>query len=398
MLHEIYRDAPSAREGFFSCGSQKRRFAFLFDTTHPDLSGFYGNVIVTRILETGVLQTLDRPMRISLGDLPYAEGPISQALPVYERVFTPASVDLLLHERLDEHLQHHPEIFTFIFGNMMPDAATELHWKLTSAPYYLGALDLDFSELGHLWGFRSSIPEMFRLDGRVWTTFYSMGGDPGEVDPARATMYAEALEERGFLLRAEDKGARRTIFDDYDTPDHFKRVARVEAIFKRLPGIGVPELSSLTHALEELHPKLFDTFAAAAKVIDQAETEEDLAHAALSGRRVLEQIADHLYPPREEMVDERKVGPAEVRNRLWAYIQATASEVHTDPAPIVARLGKETDRIYKRFNAGLHHRVTAEKLYEDFGSLILWFLSVVALSPPHARRPYLAYQANLRVS
>jgi hypothetical protein len=374
------------------------RFAFLFDTTHADLRGFYGNVIVTRILQTDVLRYLHRPMRISIGDLPCAEGPFAEALPVYKRVLTPATVDLLLHDRLDAHLHRHPAIFTFIFDNMPPEAAMELHLKLTPTPYYLGALDLDFSELGHLWGFRNSIPEMFRLHGRVWTTFYSMGGDPGEEDPARATMYAEALEEHGFVLRAEDRGARRTVFDDYDTHDHFKRVARVEAIFTRLPGIDLPELSSLTHALEELHPKLFDTFAAAAKAIDQAETDEDFAQAALSGRRVLEQIADYLYPPRTEEVDQRKVGPAQVRNRLWAFIKATANEVDIDPDRIVARLGKETDRIYERFNAGLHSRVTAEKLHADFASLILWFLSVVELSPSHARRPYLAYQDNLRDS
>jgi hypothetical protein len=45
--------------------------------------------------------------------------------------------------------------------------------------------------------------------------------------------------------------------------------------------------------------------------LDRAETEEDLAQAALSGRRLLEKTADYLFPPQPTDWNGRKVGKAQ---------------------------------------------------------------------------------------
>jgi hypothetical protein len=121
----------------------------------------------------------------------------------------------------------------------------------------------------------------------------------GERDAVDATT-KEIFEEHGFAVDYEDIGLRRTLLDSYDTIEHFRRVEDFKRIFARFEGLDDGTVSDLALFLEEIHPVLFDVLASASRTLDRAETREDLAQAALSGRRLLEQIADYLYPPAKE--------------------------------------------------------------------------------------------------
>lgn len=95
----------------------------------------------------------------------------------------------------------------------------------------------------------------------------------------------EIFEKNGYVVSYEDLGARRTIFDNYDTLEHFRRVGRFRDTMIQLTRNSDDRVSDLVLNIEELHPYLFDILFAAVDALARAETTEQLAQASLSGRR-----------------------------------------------------------------------------------------------------------------
>jgi hypothetical protein len=62
----------------------------------------------------------------------------------------------------------------------------------------------------------------------------------------------------------------------------------------------------------------------------------------------------------------------------------------------LSTLGNEVDRLLDLFNAGLHADPTRVKVEGAFRDLALWLNKVIDISPSHMRRPYLAYEEELR--
>ncbi len=370
--------------------------AFLFNSDHPSLGGYYGPPVMDRILGAQELQKTNRHMRVSIGDiLTYSAATESRTptiaflVMLCRAVYQPKVFDRLIHERL-EATHGKATVFCWLFQNMTAPIAEALHAKLVPDPAYLGAMDVDFSEPLHLRFFRNSLCEEYRLHNKHCSVFYEMAHNE---DPD--IVVREGFEQHGFKVDYEDIGARRTTFDNYDTLEHFKRVEDFKRVFSGFNDLGADRASDLALSLEELHPKLFDAFASAARTLERAETEEDYAQAALSGRRLLERTADYLFPPREERWNGRKVGRAQYKNRLWAYIeQATTESAMVDPNDLTT-LGKEADRLVDLFNAGLHANPTREKVEAAFSALVIWLSEVIELAPAAARKPYLAYEREL---
>ena len=370
--------------------------AFLFNSDHESLGSYYGPPVMDRILGVQVLQRANRHMRVSIGDiLTYNAGGRSSnptmpfLIELCRMVYRPKLFDRLISDRLEE-THGKATIFCWLFQNMTAEIGETLHSKLSPDPAYLGAMDADFSEPLHLQFFRNSLCEHYRLHGKHCSVFYHMG----ENEDPDVSM-RECFEQHGFTVDYEDVGARHTIFDNYDTLEHFKRVEDFKRIFAGINGIDADRASDLALSLEELHPKLFDAFASAARTLERAETEEDYAQAALSGRRLLEKTADYLFPPREERWNGRRVGRAEYKNRLWAYIEQTLATSKASDSDSLTTLGKEADRLVNLFSAGLHADPTRTKVEDAFAALVVWLSNVIALSPAAARKPYLAYEQEL---
>lgn len=371
--------------------------AFLFNSDHPKLGGFYGLPIMESILASKALQSKSRNMRVSIGDILTFAAASTSSTPTYayldqlcRTVYTPHSLDMLVYERL-EATYTKATVYCWLFQNMTNDIAAELNHSLLAAEdSYLGAMDVCFSNPVHLRFFRNSLCEEYRLHGNSCSIFYEMSENE---DPDISIK--ECFEENDFSVEYEDIGARRTICDNYDTLVHFERIEDFRQYISHIDGVGLELADDIVHSLEELHPKLFDILAAAMRTLSRAETEEDLAQSSLSGRRVLEKIADYLYPPTNEKFKGRKVGKAEYRNRLWAYIETTLNEKGGSVEEILPRLGREADRLVELFNSGLHASPTRAKLEEAFRSLMVWIANVIDLSPKKARKPYLAYGESI---
>lgn len=370
--------------------------AFLFNSDHDSLGGWYGYTVMEKILGTEVLQATDRHMRISVGDiLTYSTAARSKTptmgylVQLCRAVYRPTHFGHLNYARLED-THGNATVYCWLFQNMTSAIGETLHSKLAADPAYLGAMDVVFSEPLHLGFFRNSLCENYRLNGKHCSMFYSMGEN---ADPDVSIQ--DCFKTHGFVVDHEDTGARGTIFDDFDSLEHFRRVEDFKTVFANFNGLDADRASDLILNLEELHPKLFDAFASAARTLARAETEEDCAQAALSGRRLLERIADYLFPPRDEKWNGRKVGRAEYKNRLWAYIEQAVTTSGTTKSSLT-KLGNEADRLVELFNAGLHASPTKAKVEAAFVSLVTWLSDVIAISPASVRRPYLAYDDSFR--
>ena len=369
--------------------------AFLFNSDHPALGGYYDGPVMDLVLGADVLQGESRSMRVSLGDIPTYSA-VSQSKDrtygaldrLCRAVYVPFSFGRLKKPRL-EATYTTATVYCWLFQNMTQAAAEQLNHKLQPVDFYLGCMDVVFSSPLHLQFFRNSLIEKYRLTGTKCAIFYDMGHNE---DPD--IYIKEAFEREGFEVEYEDQGARRTIFDNYDSLEHFKRVDSFKSFCSRLPGLSNDDASALAHSLEELHPKLFDAFAAAARTLERAETEEDYAQAALSGRRLLERTADALFPPQELDWNGRKVGPAQYKNRLWAHIEKALSGTNVQ-ADRLKVLGREADRLFELFNSGLHAGSTRERVELAFRDLVVWLSAVIDISPSMARDPYQPYGAEI---
>ena len=371
--------------------------AFFFNSDHPSLGTYYGPPVMKRILGTRALQKANRHMRVSIGDiLTYGAASSSRTptkanlIRLCRAVYRPKAFDRLIIDRL-EATHGKATVYCWLFQNMPAQIAESLVGELTPDAAFLGAMDVDFTDPLHLRFFRNSLCERYRLNGRQCSLFYEMGDNE---DPD--LVVREIFEQYGFRVSYEDIGARHTIFDSYDTIEHFRRVDDFKVVFAGLSGLDADQTADLVLSLEELHPKLFDAFASAARALKRAETEDDLAQAALSGRRLLERTADYLFPPQKGLWKGRKIGQAEYKNRLWAYIERTMAEANISDTDISSRLGKEVDRLFELFNAGLHSDSTEEETKAAFRDLVTWLSRVIGLAPAAARRPYLAYEQGLR--
>lgn len=361
--------------------------AFLFNSDHPMYSGYYGHPIHKRVFQSEILQNSKRHMKVSVGDvLIYT---LTRSKEDYDfltnKTYFFSGWSSLLVGKLKKTFVNET-VYSLVFENMTNEIAINLHDELISDDSYLGCLEVDFSYGPHLRFFRNAMVSKYRIEGRTCRIFYSMGEEEGERDVSEI----DDMLEFGFTdVDWEDLGAHKTIFDDFDTLGHFERVAT----FKKIADASMPkdDTSELIMILEDLNPKLFDSLGAAAQALSRSKTSEDVAQAALSGRRYLEQLADVLFPPREAKYNNRKVGKLEYRNRLWAYI-SDKKEADDD---LVKDLGRAVDRLVEEFNAGLHSERTKKDIEKSLAGAGTLTVALLLLDPVSARKPYYAHQKRI---
>jgi hypothetical protein len=202
-----------------------------------------------------------------------------------------------------------------------------------------------------------------------------------------------ALLKRGFSrVLWEDTGAHRTIFDDFDTLEHFVRLKEVrQAIASVLPG-GEDEAGELVMMLEDLNPKLFNALGSAVRALSTASTAEDFAQVGISGRRYIEQLADALFPASSVPFNGRAVTADKFKNRLWAFIHKSLP-----PRQIrkLRSVGREVDRLIDVVNAMAHGDRDREFSMKAFTDLAKLTVALLQLDPTAVRQPYRAFERKI---
>jgi hypothetical protein len=190
-------------------------------------------------------------------------------------------------------------------------------------------------------------------------------------------------------------GARRTIFDDFDTLAHFQRIFSLEHAYL-VCEVATEEVDDVIHSLEEVHPRLFDALAAALKSWADAAMSEDLAQAALSARRFLKLLTDTWFPGKPGLRNGRKVTDHEVKNRFWAYLEDASSTVVRTPPDIVQTIGEQFDDLWDQSSLMVHrdHQINAE-VRDLLISIVRLTARAVDVNPSKAAQLYGPYKERL---
>lgn len=366
-------------------------FAFLYNCDDPSLTGNYAYAFRSLIFETGVLQNCDRPMRFAEGDIATFGHAKTQAeyRDLTLRVVQPVSTEMLLGEKL-RGLLPNINVATMAFQNMTVAAAQALHRNLLKHDCYLGAVDVDFSRPEHLVIFRNSLIEQGRLNGRSVSLFYTMG----DLENSEDCALIEDFSNAGFKATYVDRGARRTIFDDFDTPKHFERIHDFAVLLTTELEIPEPEVSNFCHALEEVHPRLFETLFSASKALRDASTSDEVAQVGLACRRFMKLLTDAWFPGRPKAkFGTRDVTDSHVKNRFWAHLE---KNVGLSGTALTAH-GKRFDALWEQASKYLHENdPRADEVIELLQQVMALVSDVIALDFEAATRPYTAYGESIR--
>lgn len=111
--------------------------------------------------------------------------------------------------------------------------------------------------------------------------------------------------------------------------------------------------------LLDIAPELAEQLMLAFQSVTKNST-EDWSHALTSCRRFIENLADIVYPPKEGLVNNRKVGRSQYLNRIWAFMdESISSSSNKELAKShVDVVGNMLASIHKLTNKGVHTEVS----------------------------------------
>jgi DNA uptake protein ComE-like DNA-binding protein len=149
--------------------------------------------------------------------------------------------------------------------------------------------------------------------------------------------------------------------------NYVRRVANKHAskLYSKVAFANTPQ-TSLDILRAEVDSRLLDLAPEAAEKLMIAfksvasNNPEEWSHALTSCRRFLEDLADALYPPRDEDIKGRKVGKTHYKNRLWAFMDdAIESESNRELAKShIDYLGSYMEKVHNLSNKGVHSNLT----------------------------------------
>jgi len=224
--------------------------------------------------------------------------------------FTPAS--------LRSALQNH-SVTAFVVRGLLAKDSRSIDAALRESSGYLGAIQVQPGELCWLL-YDSSLPPIYRILGDELRMIYH--DYQAQIEDDRDHAQFDKWNRSGIFATVtwEDIGLQGTIFDPYDTADH----ARITGASEELVSDQLAQVvDEIMLRVAKIEPRLVRQLHGALSSFDTLNTADSLAHVSLSCRRLLERLADALFPARDEKVNSCEVGQKQYLNRLRAYIQET---------------------------------------------------------------------------
>lgn len=354
--------------------------AFLFDAYYPAHKSNYYTAERTLLFGNGLIRQSGRHVKMSHGDVLIPNGTTAERDRLREAVYLDHGLWRAVHQGKLRDTWGRAEVSAMMFENMPRDLVDRLYGVLSTDGSFLGAIEVNFAYGPHLSLLRNSLILSHRLKGDIARVFYSMGNEDGR-DPHELT----AMRALGYTdVDWEDKGARKTIFDDFDTPDHFAQVLSIRETVAPLMNGGEDAACELCLVLEDLNPVLFNALGAASVALNNAAHEEHVAQASISGRRYMEQLADALFPARTTPHNGINVDASHYKNRLRAFVADNLDG--TDP--LIAQIYSEIDRLVEEWNGGVHGNRTKDRMLRALADVSQLSAGLLALSPEAARQPY----------
>lgn len=365
--------------------------AVLFDEASEYHRFYAGHTALQGVLGTGVLQRCGRILVVRAGSVLLRRANAERLPSLIDEVFFGDSWRRGDPERLRESAAS-SMIFAWLISNLDMSTTRELDRALSAERSYLGSMAVNRLVPSQLALFRRSLPLLLRVHGQSCRLFFR------RIEPdGRDEAVFSHISALGFAsVEWEDVGLRDTLFDGFDTDDHFERLEALRYFLSATmesAGDGADEVLLL---LEDLNPQLAATLGTAARAHVMATSEEDLAHVGLSARRYIEQLADAIYPGRSELVDGRDVSKTKVKNRVWAFLNQMAATSSNATSLDVGSVGKVFDRVLDDANKILHAAPTRDEARSLLLRLALLTVSLLSISDTTTRDPYSAYATQFR--
>ena len=262
------------------------------------------------------------------------------------------------------------------FDNIPVNIAEHLHDELGKFKHYAGCVEVDEANYSHWLLYNSSLKQSLLIsDGKAYGLWDGITEESKDYSFDFMKIATNLFKEGGFYSTS----FKRTIFDSYHTYEQAKRAEAFSEYTKDiLEYIPVSVISKLIPKCPDLSNRLYSIL----KVYSKAETNEDYSQAACSCRRLIEYVADCLFPPRNDEEKGRPLGKPHYKNRLLAFCdEERKSETNIDViCAATYLLAEQTDTLYKLANKGTHGDVFALEtrrciirtvlLLDDISSLI----------------------------
>ena len=130
-------------------------------------------------------------------------------------------------------------------------------------------------------------------------------------------------------------------------------------------------------------PELPDKLWAAIDTYDRAETDEQYAQVSATCRRILETVADRLFPPTKDERSGHKLGPTNYRNRLLAFVEDQTKSV-TQVELIASGLdlfAAHVEKLQDLANKGIHSEIQREGARRALLRTVFILDDIVSLRP-----------------
>lgn len=362
------------------------KIAYHFNASSPKYSGFYG-IQIQELLFGALLRInlKDLHIKIHSGDLltstfigkPGAQENVLERLLGYDMRNWRA-----MNEDAFSKALFSARIYVLAVEGLDWKSRDLLHAQFGMDDSYLGALQVNEANQIHWVLYNQFLKPTYRIVGNELRIFYY-----SYDEASKDTFVQEHWAHLPFKsIVWEDLGDRGTILDSSDTFERAKRLAELgDYLSLHLAHLADDVLLRLNDLDRELPDKLH----AAMRNSQIIETTEDVAQACLSCRRLLEGLADVLYPPNKEPVNGHKVGQEQYINRLRAYIGDKLKGDQKDLMDIqLLDIGERIKKGYELANKGAHSRISRTDLHRLISALLVATYDLLSLDkPPLQVRP-----------
>jgi hypothetical protein len=358
------------------------KVAFHFDAALPKFGAVYGPAIEEMVFSKMLLERRFRlATKAYIGDFPLGVlSPDNETLELTAKKWRIQAQNgwRRFTERMGKLTT--TEIFVVCFETVGTEFCVRLHRSLAGDEAYLGAVEVKDDAQIHWTLYSDALPLRYRISERNVAVFFDeMTGDaPCEAEKEEET---KRLLSTGFAsVSFEPAHGKHTLFDTYHSFEHARHVAEWKAKFGDLLGFVADEvICRLGDHIPELPGKLW----AAVETYDTAETNEQFAQVSTTCRRILEFVADKLFPPTTEMRGGRPLGPSHYRNRLLAFVEdQTKSGTQIELiASGLKLLAEHVEKIQDMASKGVHSEIHREAARRTLLRTVLLLDDIVALRP-----------------
>ena len=272
------------------------------------------------------------------------------------------------------------ESFVVCFESVGREFAGGLHERLFGVEGYLGAVEVDDTTELHWHSYSDALVLKYRImDDRIAIFYDELNEDP----PSEEEMSIETKRLLGIgfsQVKFENCAGHHSIFDRYHNYKHARRIAEWKAKYGDLLGYMVDDVIC---RLGDAAPDLANRLWAALSTFEAAETDEQYAQVSATCRRIIEYVADMLFPPTVGVREGRKLGESNYRNRLLAYVgEQAASRTNLEViASSMELFAKHVEKLQDLANKGVHSDVQREGARRCMLRTVLLLDDIISLKP-----------------